>query len=191
MLNGAGYGAIGGAAFGAIGGHYGETWNMSRVGVSALAGGGVSELAGGNFAEGFILAGASSALYWGYQSMAGFEPDYGPGEDLPNGNYKPNGLGQAPAGKNISGYNQKLTGDFWTDFWTQGGFVSSGINAFPGGNATAGLHDFWMNNISMNLVTNVATMLPAAAMTYGAALGGPMAPMSSAFMTSYRGDRND
>jgi RHS repeat-associated protein len=191
ISKGALYGGIGGAAFGAIGGHYGEAWGMSRVGISALAGGGISELAGGNFAEGFILAGASSALYWGYKAMAGFAPNYGPGEDIPGGRYEPNNLKQAPTGKNVSGLNQELTGDFWEDFWTQGSFVSQRINAFPGGNATAGLHDFWMNNISMNLVTNVATMLPAAVVSYGAALGGPMAPMSSAFMISYKGYRND
>jgi len=38
-------------------------------------------------------------------------------------------------------------------------------------NAVAGLHDYWMNNITVNLVNNIALMFPAVPMSYGAMFG--------------------
>jgi RHS repeat-associated protein len=68
ILKGAVIGGIGGAAFEGIGAYYGNTWNLGRVGVYGLAGGGLSELAGGNFAEGFMYAFALAVSAYSYSS---------------------------------------------------------------------------------------------------------------------------
>ncbi len=76
-----------------------------------------------------------------------------------------------------------FTGDFWDDLGKQGGPLSKAANLIPGINATAALHDYWFNRpdhpefITFN---NVGTMLPAAAMTYGALLNGSLTVQMSA-----------
>lgn len=47
------------------------------------------------------------------------------------------------------------------------------LNAIPGINATAGLHDYWFNSGQMqkSLITNYPSMLPAVAISYGAIVG--------------------
>jgi hypothetical protein len=179
----------GGAAFGAIGAYYGDSyWGWDRVVVSGLAGGGVSEIAGGKFGEGFMYAAGGAALYWGYQEMVGYKPNSAPGEELKQGTYdsKANN-GKAPAGKNVCALNKQLTGNFWKDFWTQGGFVSKLINSVPYGCATCALHDTWMNNIpAFNMVTNVGSIVPAVGYMSGSLLGGPTAPMTVPISTTVR-----
>lgn len=62
----------------------------------------------------------------------------------------------------------------------QGGALSVVLNQVPGVNATGYLHDTWWNKwatqgIHFNALTNYGTMLPAAAVTYGAILSDPTA----------------
>jgi hypothetical protein len=115
--------------------------------------------------------------------MAGFKPTLAPGEKLADGTYDPYALGQqAPKNRAVFGVNKPLTGDFWENFWKQGGFIGKVGNLFPGGNAVAGLHDYWMNmaaaNGTFNALTNVATMLPAAALSYAGQLDGQLMPLT-------------
>jgi RHS repeat-associated protein len=51
-------GAASGAIMGGIGGYYGNSWNLGRVGVSAVGGGLSSKINGGSFKQGFQLSGA-------------------------------------------------------------------------------------------------------------------------------------
>lgn len=66
-LKGAVVGAFSGAMFAGIGGHYGDTWNMSRVGANTVAGGISSKAAGGNFANGARLSFALSMVRMGWE----------------------------------------------------------------------------------------------------------------------------
>ncbi len=68
-LKGAVAGAFSGAMFAGIGGHYGETWNMSRVGTTTVAGGLSSRANGGKFADGAKLSLAVSLLSYANYSM--------------------------------------------------------------------------------------------------------------------------
>lgn len=60
-----------------------------------------------------------------------------------------------------------------TSFCRQGSGCSQALNLIPGVNATAGLHDYWFNSGEMqkSLLTNFPSMLPAAAISYGAIVG--------------------
>jgi hypothetical protein len=61
------------------------------------------------------------------------------------------------------------------------------LNLVPGINATAGLHDYWFNmpdHPEFTTFNNVATMLPAAAVTYGGMMEG--APAVSAVTRPHR-----
>jgi hypothetical protein len=94
-----------------------------------------------------------------------------PGAKLLNGKYDPafNG-GRSPYGVNVFGVNRLLTGNFWSDFFTQSGPLSNAANSI-GGNSIAVLHDYCMNNMSDNLGTSIGTMIPAAVITGAALLG--------------------
>ncbi|WP_022665050.1 hypothetical protein [Desulfospira joergensenii] len=89
-------------------------------------------------------------------------------------------------GKLVFGFNKKLTGHFWKDFFTQGGPLSKSMNYIPGMNAMAHLHDFWMNSLFDNMLVNFGTMPLAAAITYGSVLGGAHAPMTVPIYTGLR-----
>ncbi len=68
---GAGFGALSGAVFGSIGGLGGKNWkwDVARVGLSGVAGGGISELAGGSFLDGFIFAGSIAGADFVYRAI--------------------------------------------------------------------------------------------------------------------------
>lgn len=116
-------------------------------------------------------------------------PSPGQGLANPDGTYKPLANGQIPteylvSNSNIIGDNQPLTFNadgklnFWDNFTKQGGFISNTVNMLPGINATGALHDTWWNQetffgFKFNALTNWGTMLPAAAISYGAMLDSP------------------
>lgn len=117
--------------------------------------------------------------------MVGYGPGYGAGDELEKGTYKPDAYNRAPQGKDVIGYNESMDGSFKDNF-KQGGWIGRTGNHIPGINATAHLHDYWMNNISsFNLVTNVGTMLPAAAISYGSSFGSPLGPTISTTVRKY------
>ncbi len=106
-----------------------------------------------------------------YKENTGQNATTKPGSTLLTGKYNAgfNG-GRPPYGVNVFGLNQLLIGNFWGDFFTQGGPLSNAANSV-GLNSIAVLHDYWMNNMSFNIVTNVGTMIPAAVITGAALLG--------------------
>ena len=76
------------------------------------------------------------------------------------------------------GNNDVLNGHFWHDLLNQGGPLGKALNVIPGMNAGAAFHDdiFNQNYITtFNAFTNYGTMLPAAVVTYGSLLDGPLA----------------
>lgn len=122
-----------------------------------------------------------------------------PGQGLvrSDGTYDPledGRIGATDIVRNVVGQNKALdlTGSTWNQFWAnldkQGGFISSVVNYIPGINATGVLHDTWWNPVNgkpgsmfgfgFNAVTNWGTMLPAAAVAYGALLNDPYARQS-------------
>lgn len=180
MLTGGVAGFVGGAVYRGINAYYGTDWSGWRVGVSTIAGGVLSAVTGGDFVTGALTAFGTSGAAYSYKSMLSYNPDPEPGKDLPDGVYDTNkNGGRPPEGYKVLGLNKPLAGEFWEDFGKQGGAVSV-LTDVPGLNAVAGLHDYWMNQPGMpfNFVTNVGTMLPAAAVTYGALAGGHLAPLT-------------
>ena len=138
-------------------------------------------MSGGKFANGartftFLHLITESARY--YRSAVGREASALPGENRSGQNtyeiYSETGQQiLEDAALNVVGINEALTGEF-KDFFRQGGVLSKALNMLPTMNATAGLHDYWFNKPGgpdFNLFTNVATMLPAAAISTGAVIG--------------------
>jgi hypothetical protein len=155
-----------------------------------VAGGLSSAARGGSFTDGFRNSAYSSAAAWIFESTVGWAADPKSGETvLGETTYKPNPDGTIPESarwKNVSGINEPLTigadgkPEFWANVTKQGGFLGNIVNAISGGRAVSQLHDTWWNPVNnapgtmfgfgFNPVTNVATMLPAAGVTYGALL---------------------
>lgn len=121
--------------------------------------------------------------------MRGGPPDPRPGANSPDGTYdlRANPNHQPPFGKNVFGLNQKLTGNFWQDFGSQGGALSKFANQFPGMNAVAALHDAWMNNVTFTLGANLMTMPFAAAYTYIPLVGSASTAVTTQIMMEQSG----
>ncbi len=68
---GASFGALSGAVFGSIGDLGGKSWkwDLGRIALAGIAGGGISELAGGSFLDGFILAGSIAGADFVYRAI--------------------------------------------------------------------------------------------------------------------------
>lgn len=176
-------GGVSGAAIaGAFGGVHTLTKGMNpliQIGSKGFVGGTASTLLGGKFKTGFMYAAAAATLYWGYTEMMKVEPTLSPGEkNLAGGTY--NAMlndGRPPEGYNVVGLNRPEAGNIW-DVLRQGEPVSNAANQIPGINAVAKLHDYWMNNmIEPGFAANVMTMAPAAFVTYGGLLSGPLSPL--------------
>ncbi|MBL8024468.1 MAG: RHS repeat-associated core domain-containing protein [Elusimicrobia bacterium] len=179
--------AIGGAASNAFGSGVGGFMGAVSGGAAGGYAAGVTaaELYGGTFAEanslglkgaaiGAAMAGTGKLFEYAYTEMRGGPPDPRPGLNSGDGTYdfRANSNHQPPFGKNVFGLNQKLTGNYWQDFGSQGGALSRFANQIPGMNAVAALHDAWMNNVTFTLTSNLTTMPFAAAYTYIPLLGG-------------------
>jgi len=119
-----------------------------------------------------------------YKSITGVDPTWNRGKCLasPKGNYVESlPLSKQITNANIFGTNQRLTGNFFSDFFKQGGALSvAANNVLPaahgisvihdvfqlGFDSIAGIQDSWLRAIG-----NVPAMLPAAAITYGGLIG--------------------
>ena len=62
-------GAVAGGIGGAVGGYYGNTWNLGRVGMRAIANGLGSEIMGGHFKDGFRMGAGMAAIGWASSAM--------------------------------------------------------------------------------------------------------------------------
>jgi len=132
-------------------------------------------MGGGKFGHGFISAGVTRGL--------------GP---------KVDGLDCGSARQSASriaaaAVNEFLTGHWLEDFGKQGSFISKALNLVPGVNATAGLHDYWLNpgnpnQLSKTFINNVGTMLPAAGISIAASIGNYTRGNEVMFMTMYHFD---
>ena len=140
----------------------------------------MTKLAGGDFEQGalFSLAVASSAYL--YNKIVGYVADWKSG-------------GAAKA-KTLLTLPYELTNNCGTQgnpvdtnsWFGEGGIVSRGINALPGGNASCGMHDTFVVRIDdffggksfgafMRTTLNIPLMPPAAALSYGALMADPRA----------------
>lgn len=144
-------------------------------------------LCGGKFANGattaaFLQSTAEAADY--FEKNVGGRATLRPGENRESTDFAvdPKTGQQLPEDRavNAIGLNRQLGSDptfrgQMLDLVTQGGPISRALNLFPGASgAFARTHDFGLNPVTglkMNLVTNFGTMLPAAAVGYGAVVG--------------------
>jgi RHS repeat-associated protein len=161
--------------------------NWAGLGLAdGVIGGSATSLTGGSFKQGFVLAGAFTLANSVYQHYTDHGPGWGPGEDRP-GLYADKGAPDSnwyePAPDysvprsfwdvNTFGFNRWLTGDgSLSDCFTQSGACSQIFDKVPGLQGVSQLHDSWMNFFVGNSIggLNFPTMLPAAAITYGALL---------------------
>jgi hypothetical protein len=150
-----------------------------------LAGGGVSELSGQGFAKGAMFAGAAAFARFAYNEFVGFDAEWESGGEA----QVKRGLTMPYEHINNCG-TQGEPVDI-NSMFGEGGIVSRGINAGPGGNSICGMHDAMVVKLdsffvgqgldgmgeSMRNILNVPLMLPAAALSYGALMADPMAMM--------------
>ncbi len=157
----------------------------ARVIAAAVVGGTASKLGGGKFANGArtaaYLQGFGEAADY-YRRRTGYEADPLPGKNRTPNDYDPDDVThQRPVefeDQNVVGWNEPLKdGEFFGNFFKQGGFGSRVLNLGGGMNATAGLHDPWTESLTVsmgsnyNQIVNFGTMLPAAAISYGTIVG--------------------
>ncbi len=180
-INAALKGAVTGGIFGGLDSYatINKFSSFQTVAANATVGGVTTKLQGGSFEDGFKYSGLSAGASEAYKYVVGYAANPLPGEQIPSGKYYPDSEGQllAPAGYDVFGTNQKLSGNFFGDFLKQGGTLSRIANLFPGANALAAFHDDIFNQgyvANFNTFTNIGTMLPAAAITYTALLRGPL-----------------
>ena len=157
----------------------------ARIAAAAAVGGTASKLGGGKFANGArtaaYLQGFGEAADY-YRRRTGYEADPMPGKNRTPNDYPVDPVThQRPVefeDQNIVGWNEPLKdGEFFGNFFKHGGFGSRVLNLVFGSNATAGLHDPWTESLTAsmgsnyNQIVNFGTMLPAAAISYGAIVG--------------------
>ncbi|PCK03717.1 MAG: hypothetical protein COA42_19905, partial [Alteromonadaceae bacterium] len=149
-----------------------------------IAAGTVSYATGGKFADGaktmaYIQLFTSAAKF--YEESVGRPANPLPGENRKGQTtYESDPkTGQQPLGTesmNVLGLNLPLEHKFVADLGKQGSFISKVLNLIPGGNATAGLHDFWFNKGNPNKLefttfNNISTMFIAAPISIAATIG--------------------
>jgi RHS repeat-associated protein len=166
-------GAASGALFGGVTGFYGDTWNTGRVLANGIAGGASSDMNGGSFKEGFRLSVALSVVRLYYNKIMKYDVTWKGGEYTTKDGLYDEAYG-VPEYQQVFGTNdQKLIGNFWKDFWKQGGALSNAANKVPGMNSLARLHDQYQIGFGspdgwMRTWLNVPAMIPATLASYGA-----------------------
>jgi hypothetical protein len=174
---------LGAASFGAA------AWSTpAKILAKSATSGAMAHLQGGSFKKGFatalVFAGAAEA----YRSYVGFEATAEPGKAV-EGNAAGCGSDGASCfefdekgarvdkipsdweGKNVIGFNKPVTSEDGFFNGKQGGWISRSLNQVPGINNVARLHDtLFSPNIGLSFtpINNVGSMLPAAAVSYGA-----------------------
>ena len=187
---GAGAASLAAPAIGSIKGK-GLGARTARVAAAAAVGGTASRLGGGKFANGartaaYLQAFTEAADH--YREYTGREADPGPGEFTEPGNtdparynYTPTARGQIPDshGKlSVFGTQNDLTGNFWKDFFTQGGPLARVATHVLGVEANSVYHDTvvnrapkWMGTHYNRWVANLTTIPHSAAISYSAIVG--------------------
>ena len=129
----------------------------------AHIGGATSVLYGGRFEAGFAFAGAANLMNQVYSSFVGYEIAAGPGGEVVRKN---------PGQYAVQGANNFGRVNC-SGFWCEGGALSLTMNKLLGINALSGFHDTLTGRLEdiwhiPFAITNVPTMPPSAALTYGA-----------------------
>ena len=132
----------------------------------------------------FVMAGAASAMNYVYKSITGVDPTWNRGKGLasPKGNYVESlPLNKQITDANIFGTNQPLTGNFFSDFFKQGGALSvAANNVLPAAHGISVIHDVFQIGFDrlanesdswLRVIGNVPAMFPAVAITYGGLVG--------------------
>jgi len=174
-LKGAAQGAFTGAAFGGVGGYFGSSWNASRVGANGLAGGLSAKASGRKFIDGVKFSLLSDMARFSYRKIVGYDSTLASG-----GRTAKKGFDTYPVegANNFGTQGETLTGDYWRDFFKEGGALSLQANRLPGVNAVSGVHDVFqvrlggVGSIARN-VFNVPGMIPAAGLTYASLMTDP------------------
>jgi RHS repeat-associated protein len=170
-----------------IGDIKGDYAAVPRTVAAAVIGGTGSALSGGNFANGaetaaFLQSTVEAAEY--FQNDVGGRATLKPGENRlgqTTYRYDPSTGQQFPQdrSKNVIGHNST------TGICRQGDLCSKALNLVPGLNGgVARTHDYWLNarkvaGLNVTQLHNVGTMLPAAAVGYGAITGQVFQPLSN------------
>ncbi len=164
-------GAFSGAVFGAVGGYFGDTWKLSRVAASAVAGGTVAQVSGGKFTDGEFLSAVTAGARYLYNKAVGY------GATFKGGTKQGTYAETMPISKDQAavGFNRNKTGK-WTDMFNQGEPLSRVANRLTI-NSVAKLHDAMqiaIGEVSSGLrrYTMVPTMAPAAIINYTALMDG-------------------
>lgn len=174
--------------------------DVAQVFAGAVVGGTASDFTGEKFANGastaaFVSLMSAASEY--YEKTVGRKASALPGENREGQTtYNPGPDGrQAPqdVSMNVIGHNEPLTDDWVADFGKQGSGISKALNLVPGMNATAGLHDYWLNpgnpsQLPKTFINNYGTMLPAAGISVAASIGNFTRGNETMIMTMYHLD---
>jgi RHS repeat-associated protein len=175
-------GALTGGVLGGVGASLNNSAfnTFERVMLKASASGAMAKLQGGSFGDGFKMEIGLASASIGFRHLVGWDATAALGEnqrgasncvDIGANCYRFDEQAKIPSdwqGKNVIGLN--LPWDGKGDFLKQSGLLSKVLNVIPGMNAVAQFHDTLFRPGGMNFTTfnNVATMLPAAAVSYAA-----------------------
>jgi hypothetical protein len=171
-------GSLSGGLFGGVN-SYTQYWSApGQIGAKAFTGGILADLQGGDFRTGFIYSGSSATAAWSYEKIVGYGATWRPGgEAVEKLRYTP-----PVAGSNNFGIQWTDGAPNWLDklFW-EGGPVSKVMNALPGFNAGAGMHDTFQvvsDAAGGNLLRNLVNLpgVPVAALMTAPALFDPLMP---------------
>jgi hypothetical protein len=147
---------------------------------TGMGGGVSSKIMGGNFADGFKVALLTAAAAYVYNSTVGYEAPKNGAYKLAGEKGTYNEILGVPKDININVFGtntSKLSGNFFNDFFKQGGALSNTAQHVFGMNAISRLHDsyqLWFDKIAgvsdswTRTILNVPAMVPAAVISYAA-----------------------
>ena len=176
-------GALVGGAMGAVGFASSGFDLGGRVASKVVASGALAKAQGGSFADAVRRTLLTSTAAEVYTRFVGWSATAEGGANPPNPQagcdsagascyeYVDEKIPQTREGTNVVGLNKPMTSN---DSWysgKQGSPLTKFFNSLPGVNATAMFHDqLWPPSMNpyFNLFTNVLSMVPAAAISYGA-----------------------
>ena len=174
-------GAIAGAVTAGVGEYAKGLEAFQKIMVQSGASGISSEIMGGSFKDGFKMGLVTASARYLYKNTMGYKAPIKGAHKLANeyGQYiekngVPNNLNINVFGTNTS----QLTGNFFSDFFKQGGALSRVAQYIPGANAVSRLHDhyqIWFDKLAGGVqnswtrtILNVPAMIPATVISYGA-----------------------
>ena len=138
----------------------------------ATASGVAAQANGGSFGQGFWVAAVTNAAALVYKSTVGYDENMALGRNPEYPFYQPEADGRQPA----STFEDNVTGFNYPGYvFSQGGVLSKILNLLPFVNSSAGYHGYYFNSdrVDINILTNIGTMIPAAAISTPASINNP------------------